>query len=323
MLWRATTQRKPSTGSATSFNGRWCTRGHTTTTSLVGKVVNSAEASIAPPSSEQLRTLFVHSAVPFVAFGFVDNTVLIQAGDLIDNTFGVYFALPTLAAAAMGQVFSDTTGVLCGNTIEALATRLGLPLPQLTSSQRMMRISKLTSTAGSVVGVITGCCLGMLNLLFIDLGASERRRREEELKTVFEMIMGQGHEIAECERSTLFLVDKEKQELWSVHATSGVELPMLRLPLSKGIAGYVARTGDLVRIDDVYEDERFYSEIDKDTKFKTKCLLCAPVLSTEGEILGVVQFLNKKGGSFCESDEKLILMLCQHVGIFMAKIGQQ
>ena len=56
------------------------------------------------PSHLQLRTLFVHSAVPFVAFGFVDNTVLIHMGDAIDQTFGVYFALPTLAAAAMGQV---------------------------------------------------------------------------------------------------------------------------------------------------------------------------------------------------------------------------
>eukprot|EP00959_Pyramimonas_sp_CCMP1952_P038823 812706-Pyramimonas_sp.AAC.1 len=87
------------------------------------------------PTAQQLRTLFVHSAVPFVAFGFVDNTVLIQAGDMIDNTFGVYFAMPTLAAAAMGQVFSDSTGVLFGSYIEALATKLGLPLPQLTKEQ--------------------------------------------------------------------------------------------------------------------------------------------------------------------------------------------
>jgi hypothetical protein len=87
------------------------------------------------PTPTQLRTLFVHSAVPFVAFGFVDNTVLIHMGDAIDTTFGVYFGLPTLAAAAIGQVFSDTTGVVFGSSIEALATRLGLPVPNLSVAQ--------------------------------------------------------------------------------------------------------------------------------------------------------------------------------------------
>jgi len=77
--------------------------------------------------------------VPFVAFGFVDNTVLIQAGDLIDNTFGVYFALPTLAAAAMGQVFSDTSGVLFGSYIEMLALKLGLPMPKISPEQVLWR----------------------------------------------------------------------------------------------------------------------------------------------------------------------------------------
>lgn len=73
--------------------------------------------------------------MPFVAFGFVDNTVLIHMGDVIDTTFGLYFGLPTLAAAAMGQVFSDTTGVVFGSSIEALATRLGLPVPNLSVAQ--------------------------------------------------------------------------------------------------------------------------------------------------------------------------------------------
>jgi len=45
-----------------------------------------------------------------------------------------------------------------------------------------LRAAKFTSTAGAVVGVVTGCCLGMINLLFIDLGSSERQRQAAELK---------------------------------------------------------------------------------------------------------------------------------------------
>jgi hypothetical protein len=68
----------------------------------------------------------VFNAVPFVAFGFIDNTVLIYAGDAIDNSVGVAFGLSSLAAAAMGQIFSDTSGVLFGGAIEAWFLKLGI-----------------------------------------------------------------------------------------------------------------------------------------------------------------------------------------------------
>ncbi|CAN0299735.1 unnamed protein product, partial [Hapterophycus canaliculatus] len=56
------------------------------------------------PTRQQLRTLFMHSAVPMVGFGIMDNFVMLTAGDIIDNTFGVKFGLATLTAAACGQV---------------------------------------------------------------------------------------------------------------------------------------------------------------------------------------------------------------------------
>merc|ERR1719253_1896900 len=101
-----------------------------------------------------------------VGFGFMDNTVTIQAGDLIDNTIGVRFGLAALTAAAFGQVFSDISGVISGGFVEAGAAKLGVPLPDLTPAQRRLGLVRTTATAGAVCGVITGCLLGMTSLLF-------------------------------------------------------------------------------------------------------------------------------------------------------------
>ena len=61
----------------------------------------AADAGSKPPSVRDLRKIFFFNMVPFIAFGFVDNTVLIYAGDAIDNSVGVAFGLSSLAAAAM------------------------------------------------------------------------------------------------------------------------------------------------------------------------------------------------------------------------------
>jgi hypothetical protein len=60
---------------------------------------------------------------------------MVKAGDLIDNTIGVQFGLATLTAAAFGQICSDVSGVAFGGVIEAAATKLGLPVADLTPEQ--------------------------------------------------------------------------------------------------------------------------------------------------------------------------------------------
>lgn len=74
-------------------------------TATVGQAEHAACVSnVAAPTTRQLRVLAMHSALPMVGFGIMDQTIMIQAGDLIDTTLGAKLALPTLAAAACGQV---------------------------------------------------------------------------------------------------------------------------------------------------------------------------------------------------------------------------
>lgn len=108
----------------------------------------------------------------------------------------------------------------------------------------------------------------------------------------------------DADRCTVFLIDKERNELWSKVA-QGVNRE-IRFPLDKGIAGFVARTGQTLNIKDAYSDPRFNPEVDKKTGYKTRNLLTMPMHNKQNEIIGVFQVLNKNKGVFTSEDEKLL-----------------
>ena len=107
-----------------------------------------------------------------------------------------------------------------------------------------------------------------------------------------------------ADRCTVFLVDSERNELWSKVA-HGLKNE-IRFPIGKGIAGYVARTGETLNIKDAYSDSRFNPEVDKKTGYKTHNLLTMPMRNKQNEIIGVFQVLNKKSGPFDKEDEELL-----------------
>jgi len=278
------------------------------------------------PTPVQLRQIFVNSMVPFVVFGFVDQTVLIHAGDVIDNTMGVLLGLPTLAAAAMGQVVSDTCGVLAGGTIEAFCFKLGLSLPGLTDAQWRLYITKRVSSLGGICGIILGCCLGMLNLLTIDLHAAERAKKAQELEMIMRIVMTEGGSTMDCERATLWLVDEDKQELWSsvAHGVEGI----LKIPSDEktSVAAWVAHHKAVANIPDVSKDSRWNSKISAGV-YRVINMLAAPVIDKDGQAVAVIQLLNKADQSgfskgFNQVDEKIMGVLCRHAAIFLEHLGK-
>jgi len=91
--------------------------------------------------------------------------------------------------------------------------------------------------------------------------------------------------LLECERASLFIVDKVKKELWSKHASD--EKNIIRLSIGEGIAGTVAEQKELINLEDAYFDKRFNKENDTKTGFRTKSLICVPILDiTTGECIG-------------------------------------
>lgn len=120
-------------------------------------------------------------------------------------------------------------------------------------------------------------------------------------------------ELLKADRGSLFLIDRDKNMIWSKIALKS-EIKAIELPIGKGIAGYVAETGEVINIPDAYKDERFNPEVDKRTGYHTRSILCAPLRKPvvedkkEGEIIAVVQLLNKNDGkAFTDADEELLL----------------
>jgi signal transduction histidine kinase len=99
----------------------------------------------------------------------------------------------------------------------------------------------------------------------------------------------------------------------------------IRLPIGKGIAGYVAQTGETINIVDAYNDPRFNPEVDKRTGFRTRNMLCMAMKNKDGKIIGVFQLMNKKDGAFAIDDEQFIDAFSAHasVAIENARLAQE
>jgi hypothetical protein len=133
-------------------------------------------------------------------------------------------------------------------------------------------------------------------------------------------------DVLECERCTVFVVDKHRNQLWS---KSAAQCESLRVPLSSGVAGHVATSGMACHIADVYSDSRFNPKVDALTGFRTRNMLVVPVSSfdkngNEVEVLAVVQAINKRVGSmsskdghFTEVDEVILKTLSSQAGMII------
>lgn len=133
---------------------------------------------------------------------------------------------------------------------------------------------------------------------------------EQLLKTVAQEIK----KVLNADRCTVFLYDRLNNELVSKVAL-GLGTQEIRFPVSVGLAGYVARCGEVVNIKDAYSDSRFNQEIDKETGYKTESILCMPIWNMKHEILGVFQILNKKNGAFTKEDEEILIAIGSSAGI--------
>ncbi|GAC1634686.1 MAG: hypothetical protein NVS9B14_10980 [Candidatus Acidiferrum sp.] len=118
-------------------------------------------------------------------------------------------------------------------------------------------------------------------------------------------------------RGTVFLVDAEKNEIWSLVGL-GLEQGVIRLPADRGIAGWVAQHGKSVRLENAYDDPRFEPEVDRRLGFTTRRLLCLPIRNEAGAIVGVLQLLNKDE-PFTAEDETFLDALSAHVAIALEK----
>jgi putative ABC transport system ATP-binding protein len=123
-------------------------------------------------------------------------------------------------------------------------------------------------------------------------------------------------QLMNAERSSLFLVKHEHGHLELKVAENLDEMGRIRIPMGSGIAGAVAETGEAIRIDDAYADSRFNPEVDRQTGFETRAIICLPIKDQAGEVFAVAQLLNRKDGQpFDAGDEQRFSHFIESIGV--------
>lgn len=126
-----------------------------------------------------------------------------------------------------------------------------------------------------------------------------------------------------AERASLMLIDQERGRLVVRVSQDLPERGEISFPLGTGIAGAVADTGETIRITDAYADSRFNPEIDRQTGFRTRSVLCVPLRDAAGEVFAVTQLLNRKDGQpFTADDEEKFRQFAESLGVILDTLRQ-
>jgi len=221
--------------------------------------------------------------------------------------------------------------------LKVLLYALSSRLNQLRSSENMVQTNWVAAAIG-MASLSIGLHLSNNNQL--KLGGSKEVAQEMELlrmveslvpesnpRAVIKRIIEIANQIIQAERLTLLVVDAPRRELL---ITNSGDAEGKRIPMNKGIAGFVAETGEKVNTPNAYNDPRFDKSMDIHMGFKTGSVLCVPVVGSDGKTVAVLQAINKRGSkgrvkdgrgkrdstplAFNQKDERALGYLAAHAG---------
>jgi Nif-specific regulatory protein len=142
------------------------------------------------------------------------------------------------------------------------------------------------------------------------LAICQKMNSERDLGSLLDLIAREATHLLDCDRASIFLLDRERSELWSKVALGSAEI--LRFDAAEGIAGQTVQTGETINVEDAYSDPRFYTAIDDRTGYQTRTVLAVAVRNQAGDIIGAFEALNKHAGVFTARDEQALTALASH-----------
>ena len=197
---------------------------------------------------------------------------------------------------------------------------VAVPLQNESNSQRLIVLAGRRVDAadvGRVVGItrIFQYCLEMVTRrerAIIQSGRlRETLRVAYRLSEIFETVplldalAEEATRILDCDRASIFIWDQPNSKLLACPAL-GVEGGTLYIPDDAGIVGTVIHSGETIRVDDAYNDDRFDSSVDKKSGYRTMTLLAVPLLDGDGRLIGCFEGINRNEGVFDTDDEDIL-----------------
>ena len=150
------------------------------------------------------------------------------------------------------------------------------------------------------------------------LTISQKMNSERDLGALLDLIVREATNVLLCDRASIFLLDRVRNELWSKVALGSDEI--IRFPATSGIAGRCASTGETINVKDAYSHPQFYNAIDDQTGYRTRNMLAVPVRNQKGTIIGAFEALNKRVGAFNQRDEEFLDSLAAHAAIAIENV---
>ncbi|CAH8661637.1 unnamed protein product [Schistosoma margrebowiei] len=130
--------------------------------------VSTQQVEVSHLTYAQLQCIFIGNCIPFIGFGFLDNAIMIVAGEYIDVQFATFLGISTMAAAGLGNLVSDLFGIGLVGYVEKFMEKIGISVPPLSASQLASSSVRWSIALGRIVGITTGCLLGLLPLVLFN-----------------------------------------------------------------------------------------------------------------------------------------------------------
>ncbi len=138
-----------------------------------------------------------------------------------------------------------------------------------------------------------------------------------DLVTMLTHVIDAARSVLGADRGTVYVYDPDTDELM---VTVGTGLEPVRFPATQGIAGECAQTRKVINVPDCYADPRFNPAFDKESGYRTRCMLTLPLIDMHEELIGVLQILNKHSGVFTEEDELIAKALAAQCAVALHRV---
>ncbi len=245
-------------------------------------------------------------------------------------------ALTTSQASLWDQVLErDAAGLLTtpqGWTIAAFPLGSGAGIADLLVTAARNANSDL-SESGLVIGRSLAMALKLVDRqlrsqrhvdrLRSTLSIASRMSAADDTAPLLELIAHEATRLLNCDRSSIFLWDRERNEV-EARPALGVKGASLRIPAREGIVGETLKTGRAIRVDDAYDDPRFNQEVDRKSGYRTRNLICVPLKDADGKIIGAFEGINQNEElPFTEDDVECLQELGTQAAVALRNLQER
>lgn len=144
------------------------------------------------------------------------------------------------------------------------------------------------------------------------LDVNRELARELDLDKLLSLIAEAAVQVMDADRCSVYVVDRDKDELWT-RVAQGID--EIRMPIDRGIAGLVVSQGEILNVADAYQLPEFDPTWDQKHGYTTQSMLCCPLRGRLGQVIGAFAVLNKKTGLFDGEDEALLQAMAAGVAV--------